>query len=72
MSTAKEREYKKIPRIVLDLSVEPKLAAERKKAFDDLKEAMYPGANASYSHVMRTLIKEACKKHKIEWPEDGK
>jgi hypothetical protein len=69
---AKQREYKKIPRIVLDLAVDPKLATERKKAFDALRESMYPGADTSYSHVMRTLIKEACKKHKIEWPEDGK
>jgi hypothetical protein len=61
-----KRKYKKIPRVVLDL------APERKEAFDSLCEAMFPGANASYSHVMRTLIKDACGKHKIKWPEtDG-
>lgn len=69
---AAKRKYKKIPRIVLDLSGDPELSAERKEAFDALCEAMFPGAEASYSHVMRTLIKEACAKHKIKWPEPEK
>lgn len=58
-----KRIREKIPRLVLDLS------DEQKTAFSALCDAIFPGARASYSHVLRRLIGDACEKHKIQWPE---
>jgi hypothetical protein len=53
--------------------VPPRLVADLKpgqlEAFKTLCEAMFPGADASQSHVLRVLVKEACAKHKVKWPE---
>jgi len=54
------------PRLVLDLR------PGQQEAFRELCEAMFPGAVLQQSHVLRTLVKEACVKHKIKWPEPEK
>jgi hypothetical protein len=60
---SKARKREKIPRLVLDLSDAQKIA------FREVCDAKYPGANATFSHVLRKLIEEACTQYKIRWPE---
>jgi len=61
------RKQKEVPpRLVLDLK------PGQLDAFKALCEAMFPGAVLQQSHVLRTLVKDACAKHKVKWPEPEK
>jgi hypothetical protein len=57
---------KTLPRLAVDVS------EEEHAAFRELCDAIFPGANASIKTVLLKLIRDACKKHNIEWPAPEK
>jgi hypothetical protein len=55
---------KTLPRLAVDVS------EEEHAAFRDLCNAIFPGA--SMKIILLKLIRDACKKHDIEWPAPEK